>query len=104
MNQKIVVTTLCDSMAIANQIQDELLSKRLIAGCQISEVESTYHWNGTIEQAHEYKLEMRSKESLFGEIEQEIKMIHNYEVCEIYYYEIKGASKEFLDWIERETK
>lgn len=47
---------------------------------------------------------MRTKESLFEEIEKEIKCIHDYEVCEISYYKIAGASKEFLSWIEKEIK
>ena len=104
MNKYIMVTTLCDKEEIANKIQELLLNKKLIVGCQISEVESKYWWNGELETAHEYHLEMRTKESLYKEIENEIKQIHDYEVCEISYYEIKGASKEFLDWIEEETK
>ncbi len=32
-----IVTTLCDKKEIANKIQETLLSKRLISGCQISE-------------------------------------------------------------------
>ena len=35
------------------------------------------------------------------EIENEIKKIHDYETAEISYSEIKGANKEFLDWIEQ---
>ena len=68
-----IVTTLCDKKEIANKIQETLLSKRLISGCQISERESTYWWDGKIEKDHEYHLEMRTKESLFEEIEKEIK-------------------------------
>lgn len=104
MNNYIVVTTLCDKIDIAHKIQETLLNKKLIAGCQISERKSTYWWNGKIEKAHEYHLEMRTKESLFEEIEKEIKCIHDYDVCEISYYKIAGASKEFLSWIEKEIK
>lgn len=104
MNNYIVVVTLCDKIEIAHKIQETLLNKRLIAGCQISERESTYWWYGKIEKAYEYHLEMRTKESLFKEIEKEIKCIHDYKVCEISYYQIKGASKEFLTWINNETK
>ena len=104
MNNYIVVTTLCDKIEIAHKIQETLLNKRLIAGCQISERESTYWWDGKIEKAHEYHLEMRTKESLFEEIEKEIKCIHDYDVCKISYYKIAGASKEFLSWIEKEIK
>ena len=38
---------------------------------------------------------------MFNEIENEIKQIHDYEVAEISYYEIKNASKEFFDWIDK---
>ena len=104
MSNKIVVVTLCDKLEIAHQIQDSLLQQKLISGCQISECESTYWWNGIIEHAHEYHLEMRTREELFPEIERRIKEIHNYEVPEISYYEIKGGSHDFLEWIEKETK
>jgi uncharacterized protein involved in tolerance to divalent cations len=103
MNKSIVITTLCNKKEIADKIQDTLLEKRLIAGCQISERKSKYWWNDTIEEAKEFHLEMRSKESLFEEIKNIIQSIHDYEVCEISYYEIKGANKEILDWIEKET-
>ena len=103
MSNKIVVITLCDNIDIAHKIQDELLNKKIVAGCQISEVESTYYWNGAIEKAHEYRLEMRTREDLFFDIQRVIKGIHNYEVPEISYYEIKGGSKDFLEWIDKET-
>lgn len=103
MSNKIIVTTLCDSIEIANKIQDELLSRKLIAGCQISEVESTFFWKGKIEKKHEYHLEMRTREELFLDIQKIVKEIHTYEVPEISYYEIKGGNKEFLEWIDEET-
>lgn len=102
MEKYIVVTTLCDKQEIAEKIQDILLEKRLIAGCQISKRKSKYWWKKELEEAEEYHLEMRTKESLFEKIEEEIKRIHDYEVCEISYYEIHG-SKEFLNWIEKKT-
>jgi periplasmic divalent cation tolerance protein len=103
MDKYIVVTTLCDKKEIADKIQDTLLEKRLIAGCQISERKSKYWWNNQIETANEFHIEMRSKENLFEEIKNTIQSIHDYEVCEISYYEIKGANKEILDWIKKET-
>ena len=98
----IVVTTLCNSKQVANAIKDTLLSKKLVAGVQISEVLSDYYWHHKLEHAIEYKIEMRTKESLFKAIEKEIKEVHDYEVAEISYYEIKG-SKEFLHWIAEEV-
>ena len=37
MGKYIIITTLCDKKEIAEKIQNILLEKRLIAGCQISE-------------------------------------------------------------------
>lgn len=104
MEQYIVVTTLCNKEEIAYKIINALLEKRLVAGSQLSRVHSKYWWNNELEECNEYKLEFRTKESLFSEIENEIRQIHDYEVSEISYYEIKDASKEFLYWIDKETK
>ena len=104
MDKYIIVTTLCNKEEIANKIIDILLEKRLVAGSQLSKVHSKYWWNNKLEECDEYKLEFRTKENLFAEIENEIKKIHDYEVAEISYYEIKNASKEFLDWIDENIK
>ena len=104
LNEYIIVTTFCDKEEIANKIVDTLLEKRLVAGSQLSKVHSKYWWNNELEECDEYKLEFRTKENLFTEIETEIKKIHNYEVAEISYTEIKDGSKDFLNWIEESIK
>ena len=103
MDKYIVVTTLCDKEEIANKIITSLLEKKLVAGSQISQVHSKYWWNKELEECNEYKIEFRTKEHLFKEIEEEIKKIHDYEVAEISYQEIKG-SHEFLNWIDENIK
>ena len=104
MDKCIVVTTLCAKKKIANKIVDTLLSRKLIAGSQVTKVNSKYYWNNKLEENTEYKLEFRTKESKFKEIENEIKKIHNYEVAEISSYEIINANKEFLNWIDENIK
>ena len=104
MSKYIIVTTLCNKEKIANKIIDTLLEKRLVVGSQITKVQSKYWWNNQLEECSEYKLEFRTKESKFLEIENEIKKIHNYEVAEISSFEIKNASKEFLNWIDENIK
>ena len=90
----IVVITLCNKIEIANKIQDTLLEKHLVAGSQIYECNTKYWWNKKLESAQEYRLEFRTKEYLFSEIEEEIKKIHDYETCEITSYELINGSKE----------
>ena len=104
MNKYIIVTTLCNKEEIANTIIDTLLQKKLVAGSQISKVYSKYWWNNQLEESNEYKLEFRTKESLFNEIKDEINKITDYEVAEISSYEIISANKEFLKWIDDNTK
>ncbi len=103
MDKYIIVTTLCDKEKIANKIIDTLLQKRLVVGSQISKVHSKYWWNNQLEKNDEYKLEFRAKESLFTEIENEIKKIHDYEVPEISFYSISNANTEFFNWIDEYT-
>lgn len=104
MDKYIIVTTLCNSEEIANEIIRILLEKKLIAGSQLSKVHSKYWWNGKLEECDEYKLEFRTKESLFSSIENEIKQIHDYEVAEISGFEIINANNNFLKWIDNNTK
>lgn len=98
MEKCIIVTTLSDNLDNINKIQKELLEKRLVSSCQISEVNSTYWWDNKINESKEYKLEVRTLKKLFSKIELIIKENHNYELPEISYYEI-NCSKEILKWI-----
>ena len=104
MNKYIIVTTLCNKEEIANTIIDTLLQKKLVVGSQISKVYSKYWWNNQLEECDEFKLEFRTKNSLFNEIENQIRNIHDYEVAEISSCEIENANQEFLNWIDENTK
>lgn len=98
------VKTTIDSLEVAEQITKVLLENKLVSSIQRREVASIWRYNDQIEQTAEYVLEMKTKKELFKEIEQEIKRLHTYEVAEIFAEEIKEASKEYLKWIEKETK
>ena len=104
MDKYIIVTTLCNKEEIANKIIDTLLEKKLIVGSQVTKVHSKYWWNNKLEECDEYKLEFRTKESLFTEIKSEINKIHDYETPEISYFEIIDANVDFINWINKETK
>lgn len=104
MNKYIIITTLCNKEEIADNIVKTLLIKKLVAGSQISKVHSKYWWKNQLEECDEYKIEFRTKESLFDEIKEEINKIHDYEVAEISSHEIINANDEFLKWIDDNTK
>ena len=98
------VKTAIDNKEIANKIIKNLLEKRLVSSVQEKEISSSYWWNNQIKTAQEYLLEMKTKESLYKEVEQEIRKLHPYKVPEIFAEEIQEGLNEYLDWIEKETK
>ena len=100
MDKYIMVRTFCDKEEVANSIVNKLLKEKLVAGAQISSVNSVYWWNDELEKTKEYKLVFRTKLSKYKDIEKVIKELHDYEVCEISYNIIDG-SKEFLNWIDK---
>ena len=100
MDKYIMVRTFCDKEEVANSIVNKLLKEKLVAGAQISSVNSVYWWNDELEKTKEYKLVFGTKLSKYKDIEKVIKELHDYEVCEISYNFIDG-SKEFLNWIDK---
>lgn len=102
-DEYIVAVTLCNNESIASKICSVVLSKHLAASCQIYKANSFYWWDGELETSPEYRLEFRSKKSLYSKIEEEIKKVHDYEVSEIMCYTISSGSKAFLDWIDQEV-
>ena len=47
---------------------------------------------------------MKTKESLVNEVYKVIKEIHSYEVFEYAVFLLTSPSKDYLDWIDKETK
>ena len=103
MNNCIVITTLSDNKDIIVNISNELINNHLVASSHITSLESSYWWNNKINKVIEYKLEVRTIINLFDKIEKLIKELHNYELPEVSYYEIKG-SMEIIEWINESVK
>ena len=99
-----VITTACNKKEIAEKIINSLLEKRLIACAQMNTIESTYWWKDEIAKEPEFIINMRTKKSLFTEVEKEILKIHDYDTCEIMACDIEPGNSKFLKWIDDETK
>ena len=100
----IEVKTIFEKKDEALNLANLLLSKKLVACVQIGEIQSLYHWKGKLENEKEYVLTMKTKETLYEEIEKTIKANHSYEVAEIVALPILKGSKEYLSWIDETTK
>jgi len=103
MSKIILVTTTFDSKKEALDLAKKLLEKRLIACAQLSSpVESLYWWKGVIEPDIEYKLLVKSVESLWDTLRKEIELLHPYDVPEIISTPVLDVNDEYKKWLLEE--
>ena len=101
MTDTILVYTTVEEKEEALTISRILLEKRLIACSQIeSPVDSLYWWNGKIEQAKEYRLLMKTRQSLWEDLVFEIKKYHSYDVPEIVAIPVSAISDDYKKWLQ----
>jgi periplasmic divalent cation tolerance protein len=88
----------------AGLISKVLLEQRKAACINIIEgVNSTYRWNGNIESAHENLLIIKTRASLLDEIIRIVKELYSGDVPEIIALPVIGGSRDYLDWVGKET-
>lgn len=105
MSDTIVVRTTFEKKSEAREMGKLLLKKRLIACAQISgPVESLYWWKGEIEHSEEFTLVMKSRVSLWKELENTIRVNHPYDVPEILGAPATKVSREYEQWLLEELQ
>jgi len=97
------LTTFPDAAA-AQTILDGLLEKRLAACVQTMPIQSAYRWKGKVKNEPEILMLIKTKVSLYPEVEAFIRANHSYEVPEIILLPIADGLDGYLRWIEEETK
>ena len=85
-------------------IKERLLKEKLVASLQVIVSDSSWNYNGELESDKEYLVFMKTKESLVNEVYEVIKEIHSYNVPEFAVFLLTSPSKDYLDWIDKETK
>jgi len=93
-----------DNRENADLITQTLLHEGLAACIQSSNIESAYRWKGKIITSKEIRLEIKTKVSLFESLKETIERLHTYDVPEIVMVTITDANRDYLHWIEKETR
>ncbi|MGQ9543387.1 MAG: divalent-cation tolerance protein CutA [Candidatus Bathyarchaeia archaeon] len=103
-DKPVAVIVTCPDIDTALKIARSLTVKRLAACVNItSRVRSIYRWEGRIEEAEENILIIKSKQNLLHGIVDDVKANHPYKVPEIISLPIIEGSKDYIDWIIKET-
>jgi periplasmic divalent cation tolerance protein len=89
----------------AKKIGHELVKERLAACVNIiDQMNSMYWWQGEIQYDTETILIAKTKESLVEALIAKVKSLHSYSCPCIVSLPILDGNKEYLAWLEKETK
>lgn len=98
-----VLTNLPDSESAFN-LARALVELRLAACANVlAPIASVYRWHGTVEQATEYPVLLKTTSERYGEVERAIVERHPYDVPEIVAWPVTAGLPAYLDWVAAET-
>ncbi len=103
--EAIVIFCTVPDTEVAEKIANHLVSSKLAACVNIvPQLTSIYFWKNEVCKDPELLLIIKTKKSLYTQVENAIKSIHPYEVAEIIAVPIILGSQEYLGWINDVTK
>jgi len=99
----IVIYTTFPDAATAEKIISGLINEQLAACGNLFTIDSVYCWKNKVEHGPEIGAFIKTRASLYEQVEAYIKDNHPYEVPEIISWEIKRGSTQYLEWIAEST-
>lgn len=101
----LVVFCSCPDRAVAGQIAQSLVERRL-AACvtELPGARSTYRWQGAVETADESVLMIKTRAGQLKALNAAIVELHPYDVPEVIAVDIAGGHAPYLDWLRTETQ
>ncbi|HLF38841.1 MAG TPA: divalent-cation tolerance protein CutA [Burkholderiales bacterium] len=104
MNDAVIVFTNLPDREAAVKLAHELVAKRLAACVNVlSECTSVYRWKGTIENASEVPVLIKTRAARYAEVEAAIRGLHPYELPEIIAVPVVRGFDDYLRWVADET-
>ena len=100
----LLVLTNCPDEETADRIATSLVENRLAACVNaLAPVESTYRWQGAVEQAIEVPLLIKCTRDRYPALEEAIRQLHPYTVPEIVAIPVVAGLAPYLRWVAEET-
>jgi periplasmic divalent cation tolerance protein len=105
MTDKRIVLTTAGSEDEARKIAHTLVDRQLAACVNIvPQVESVYRWQGKVESAREWLLQIKTTAEKFPEVRDAIRELHSYDLPECIAITIHDGSPAYLQWIADSVK
>lgn len=105
MSNFIVIFSTASSPEEAKKIGQTLVEEGLVAcGNIIPSIESIFKWQNKLCTEREVLMVFKTKADNFDAVEKRIKQLHSYEVPEVIAIPIIQGSKQYLDWVTKETR
>lgn len=101
----IQVVTTVEKQDQARELTARVVADRLAACAQIvGPIESTYHWEGRIENGQEWMCVFKTSRELYPELERAIRERHPYSCPEILAVPIVAGNRAYLNWLREELR
>lgn len=88
----------------ALRLARELVKQRLVACAQVCDIESVYLWDGGLQQEPECRLQLKTTEDRWPEVERFIREWHSYDVPAIFAVPVTQASEAYCAWVRECTR
>jgi periplasmic divalent cation tolerance protein len=100
----LLVVTNAPDREVALSIARELIERRLAACVNVlGECDSVYRWQGRIEITREVPVLIKTRETIYADVEAAIRKLHPYELPEIVAVRIECGLPDYLQWIMAQT-
>jgi periplasmic divalent cation tolerance protein len=95
----LAVFTTVASREQAQSIATALVARKLVACAQISEIDSVYSWDGTVQHEPEFRLLLKTTSSQYQAVESAIRELHAYELPAIFAIEVAHSYEPYAAWV-----
>lgn len=96
----IAVYTTVASHEEAGNMARVLVEKKLAACAQLSEIESFYDWQGSVQNEREWQVIFKTTAARYADVEQAIRDLHSYELPAIYALAVTDLFAPYGAWVE----
>lgn len=98
-----MILTTTGSQDEAERLAAILVSAGFAACVQITQITSTYTWQGSLHKDPEWLLLIKTRADLYPQVEETLLEHHSYEVPEIVSIPVTQGSAPYLAWIDENT-